>query len=146
MLKTTKKTAKKGFTLIELIIVIAILGILAAIIIPRLSGVKDNAKVTANRENIQAIQKALESYHAQYDVYPASAQLTGTAVGANLNQYLDKVPEYKGGNAIVNSYTCDSNQQNYTMKLNDDPGTGSVTESSANYYVTPDTDSSKLFK
>lgn len=146
MKKTTKRTAKKGFTLIELIIVIAILGILAAIIIPRLSGVKDNAKVTANRENVQAIQKALESYHAQYDVYPADAQLTSTTVGANLNQYLDKVPQYKGGTAIVASYTVTNSQQNYEINLADDPGTGSITESNTEYKVTPDTDSSKLFK
>lgn len=63
---------KKGFTLIELIVVIAILGILAAIAIPRLSGFQDSAKGRANQSNLKTIQTAVRVYEADNGKLPTS--------------------------------------------------------------------------
>ena len=69
----TKK--RKGFTLIELIVVIAILGILAAIVIPRLTGFTDKAITSAKDATKNTIQSALNIYKAENDgtkTWPAS--------------------------------------------------------------------------
>lgn len=57
MKKILKK--KKGFTLIELIIVIAILGILSAIAVPRLAGFTDSAKVSADKATFATLNNAI---------------------------------------------------------------------------------------
>ena len=61
----------KGFTLIELIVVIAVLGVLATLIIPRVVGVQDRAKKAADDANEKIIRNALERYYLDHDeTYP----------------------------------------------------------------------------
>ncbi|MFY9286563.1 MAG: prepilin-type N-terminal cleavage/methylation domain-containing protein [Tissierellaceae bacterium] len=59
-----KKRNKKGFTLIEMVIVIAILGILIAIAVPRLAGFRDRAQDSADKATAATIGKAAELYYA----------------------------------------------------------------------------------
>ncbi|NLI65399.1 MAG: prepilin-type N-terminal cleavage/methylation domain-containing protein [Tissierellia bacterium] len=62
-----RKMKRKGFTLIEMVIVIAILGILIAIAVPRLAGFRDTAQDAADEASIETITKAVELYRATYD-------------------------------------------------------------------------------
>jgi type IV pilus assembly protein PilA len=73
MFKQLKKLQKnsKGFTLVELMIVVAIIGILAAIAIPNFRNYQMKAKTSEVKVNLGAIKTSLESYRAENNVYLA---------------------------------------------------------------------------
>ncbi len=71
---------RRGFTLIELMIVIVILGILMGTILPRLTGAQSRARDTARIADLNNISQALEVYSSDHGEYPA-AQCTGTCGG-----------------------------------------------------------------
>ncbi|MBN2374612.1 prepilin-type N-terminal cleavage/methylation domain-containing protein [bacterium] len=69
---------EKGFTLIEILIVIVVIGILAGIAIPSVRGMRDQAKMTQVDGDFRTLKTAIESYFARYDCYPGAS---GTEYG-----------------------------------------------------------------
>jgi type IV pilus assembly protein PilA len=74
---------KGGFTLIELMIVVAIIGILAAIAIPNFLRFQLKAKSSEGKTNLAAIRTAEESYYSEFGLY-VSADASPTTIGNNL--------------------------------------------------------------
>lgn len=77
--------AARGFTLIEILIVVVILGILAAVIIPQFTNAADDASVSSARTQLQTMRSQIELYRSQTGSYPAAsgggvdwADLTGS--------------------------------------------------------------------
>ena len=68
------RTSQHGFTLIEIMVVVVIIGILGAIVVPQFMSRPDQAKATAARIDIQAISTALEMYRLDNFHYPSTQQ------------------------------------------------------------------------
>jgi len=89
-----------GFTLIELMVVIMILGVLAALVVPRVMTRPDEARVVAAKQDIAQIMQALKLYRLDNMRYPTTEQglqslvtrPTSGPVPNNWKSYLDKVP------------------------------------------------------
>ena len=69
-----KKNTQAGFTLIELMVVIVILGLLAGVIIPRFMGETDKAKVATTKMQIASLESALKIYKLDNGSYPSTEQ------------------------------------------------------------------------
>ena len=65
---------QRGYTLLEIMVVVFIVGLLAAIVVPRLMGRTDEARVTAAIANMKSIEQALGLYRLDNGVYPTTAQ------------------------------------------------------------------------
>ena len=67
-----KMKNQKGFTLVELMIVVAIIGILAAIAIPQFAKYRANAQNTSALSDMRNLRTDMESFHADWQAYPAT--------------------------------------------------------------------------
>jgi general secretion pathway protein G len=69
-----KPAASRGFTLIEIMVVMVILGLLVAIVAPNIMGRSDQAKVTIAATQLKNIQSALDLYRLDNSQYPSTQQ------------------------------------------------------------------------
>ena len=97
----------RGFTLIEIMVVIVILGVLAALIVPRVMNRPDEARAIAAKQDVAAIMQALKLYRLDNNRYPTTEQGLAAlvarpqagAVPNNWKQTLEKLPKDPWGNA-----------------------------------------------
>lgn len=90
-----------GFTLIEVMVVVIILGILAAIVVPRVMDRPDEARVTKAKQDIRALESALNLYKLDNFVYPTTEQglealvqqPSGSPEPKNWKKYMDRLPK-----------------------------------------------------
>ncbi len=97
-----------GFTLIEIMVVVVIMGILAALVIPKLMGRTDDARIIAAKQDIATVMQGLKLYKLDNQRYPTTEQglqalITKPTTGPDANGwktggYLDKLPKDPWGN------------------------------------------------
>ena len=86
------KRRKKGFTLIELMIVIAIIAILAAVLVPNFMRAREASRLTACKSNLKSLSTAMETYSNDYDgMYPGGT-VGGVISNAGDNSNTDDNP------------------------------------------------------
>lgn len=94
------RLAASGFTLIELMVVLVIIGVLAALIVPNVLDRADDARVTAARTDVNNLMQALKLYRLDNQRYPTGeqglqalvARPTAAPAPPNWKPYLEKLP------------------------------------------------------
>lgn len=109
--RSTVKMAQRGFTLIEIMVVVVILGILAALVAPKLMGRTDDARKVAAKQDVATIMHGLKLYRLDNQRYPTTEQGLQALVtkptsgpdtsGWKTGGYLDKLPRDPWGNPYL---------------------------------------------
>jgi general secretion pathway protein G len=104
-----RRRVQSGFTLIELMVVLLIIGVLAALIVPNVLDRADDARVTAARTDVHNLMQALKLYKLDNQRYPTSEQglqalltkPTNGPIPNNWKSYLDQLPNDPWGRPYV---------------------------------------------
>jgi general secretion pathway protein G len=101
------RNRRRGFTLIEILLVMTIIAILAAIVIPKMVGRSEQARQTAAHADLSSIKTALDAYEVDNGFYPKSLQDLIQQPNNARNwhgPYLESLPQDPWGNPYVYSF------------------------------------------
>lgn len=120
--KTKNNSARRGFTLVELLLVLVILGTLAAIVVPKFSGRTEQARQTAATADISMMGVALDAFEVDMGYYPKGKSglqdlVTQPRDGANWKgPYIKgEIPKDPWGNEYIYECPGKHNDQSYDL-------------------------------
>jgi type IV pilus assembly protein PilA len=120
------KAVQKGFTLIELMIVIAIIGILAAIAIPAYQNYTIRSQVTEGLSLADGWKTSISEFYAQHGTFPAGYDSTGSATSivaaATAGKYVGSISVVAGGEIVINYSGSQANSKLSGSVLGLNPG------------------------
>ncbi|MEL6108652.1 MAG: prepilin-type N-terminal cleavage/methylation domain-containing protein [Planctomycetota bacterium] len=104
MKRNTRTKRRTGFSLLELLAVVTILGVIAAVVIPRISASKVTAQQEVNRQNIAEINSAVERWYFEKGSFPATDL---SDIGADVSFFPEGLPvnPVTGGAYVLNATT-----------------------------------------
>lgn len=108
--RTDNRRRRSGFTLTEVLLVLAILGVIAAMVVPNLLGAQQKANIMATKQSIAGLEKALQLYAVanggeypsmgREELFPSLMAPGQDADGRAIAPYLDKTPKDAWGQPL----------------------------------------------
>ena len=95
----------RGFTLVEIMIVVGIIGVVVAIAIPGFMRAREVSRATSCQENLVKIEGAVDNYALDYDITDSAVISGGWSVLVSKTLYLKKMPKCRGGGEYVGAFT-----------------------------------------
>lgn len=116
----SKQTKSRGFTIVELLIVIVVIAILAAITIVAYNGIQKRATATSSKESASQLKNKIESWNSIKGSYPTTTELAGGLVASDAN-------EAKLDDSLKNKIVASTATKDKTVAYTACPATGTVT-------------------
>ena len=119
--QTTRGKNRTGFTLVELMVVIAVIGVLIGLLIPAVQHTRESARRSQCASNLHQVGIALDHYidsHGTRGIYPRAADLPSTHTAASLGGYLPPLTKVLGPYSENNEqmFACPSDEKYYVTE------------------------------
>lgn len=131
------KNKEQGFTIVELLIVIVVIGILAALVVTTFTGIQQKARNTERQTDIKAIHGQVEAYYAVAGRYPTLANLNDSTFRTTNMKGLDEeaLKDPKGASATL-AATAGANTYSYAVTATGGGACDNTTNDCAVYILT----------